>query len=277
MFNYLRNLRHSSFVNNLPVWSSLGIIYRSFIKLIPFDFSINQYVTKSQTFKLHARFAFSNFKEWGNKHNDFFPIYLRLSKNSKCFFDVGAHIGIVSLAVSKNISSKGKIYSFEASRVNLKFIKFHIKLNKIKNITIIDKLVSSVNKKDSILFESNESSGMNSVIPIKKKKIINKSYVESVTLDKFCKIKNIIPDIIKVDIEGSEIEMLIGSRWIIKKFQPLIFLSYHPSHIKKLGYNKNFIFDIIDDLDYKVYDSKMNEPSILNNSEYLFVHKKIEV
>ena len=67
--------------------------------------------------------------------------------------------------------------------------------------------------------------------------------------------------------------MLIGSRWIIKKFQPLIFLSYHPSHIKKLGYNKNFIFDIIDDLDYKVYDSKMNEPSTLNNSEYLFVHK----
>ena len=62
----------------------------------------------------------------------------------------------------------------------------------------------------------------------------------------FCKSNNIYPDIIKVDIEGSEIEMLIGAKKILRKHKPLIFLSYHPYHIKKLGYQNSSIFDILD-------------------------------
>ena len=50
--------------------------------------------------------------------------------------------------------------------------------------------------------------------------------------------------------------MLIGAKAIIKKTKPLVFLSYHPFHIKKLGYDKSFIFDILRELDYKIYDSK---------------------
>ena len=110
MFKYLRNLRHKESVKNLVPWNKIGAFYRYVIGILPFNFSVNQFVTKNFKFKLHARFAFSNFKNWGNKHNDFFPIYLKLSEGSKCFFDVGAHIGIVSLAVSKKISSKGKIF-----------------------------------------------------------------------------------------------------------------------------------------------------------------------
>ena len=90
-----------------------------------------------------------------------------------------------------------------------------------------------------VFYESSESSGMNSIIEIGRKKITNKRYIPSITLDQFCKDKKISPDIIKVDIEGSEIEMLIGAKNIIKKSRPIIFLSYHPFHIKKLGYKNS--------------------------------------
>ena len=274
MINLLRDLRHHDSLRNLLPWDKMGIIYRFVIQILPFNLNINQFITKNLKFKLHARFAFSNFKSWGNKHNNFFPIYLRLSRESDCFFDIGAHIGIVTLAVAKNIKKNGVIYAFEPSKVNLKFLKYHIACNKIKNVKIVDKLVSSSEKKKIIFYESPESSGMNSIVSLKKKNITNKNFPKSITLDTFCKNNNIYPDIIKVDIEGSEIEMLMGTKKILKKYRPLIFLSYHPYHLQKLGHQKKSIFDILESLDYKIYDLNGKKPLILKNAEYLLIHKK---
>ena len=138
-------------------------------------------------------------------------------------------------------------------------------------------MITSNTKRKSLLYESDEASGMNSVIEIGRKNITNKRYIPSITLDQFCRDKKILPDIIKVDIEGSEIEMLIGAKKVIKKSRPIIFLSYHPFHIKKLGYKSSFIFDIIKKLDYKIYDSNKNKPNNLKNSEYLLAHKRIKI
>ena len=74
-----------------------------------------------------------------------------------------------------------------------------------------------------VFYESSESSGIDSIIEIGRKKITNKRYIPSITLDQFCKDKKISPDIIKVDIEGSEIEMLIGAKNIIKNLDQLFF------------------------------------------------------
>ena len=274
MFNFLRNLRHHNSFKKLFPWSKLGNLYRRIIDILPFNFNINQFVTNNFKLKLHARFAFSNFKDWGNKHNNFFPIYLRLSKECKYFFDIGAHIGIVTLAISKSIRNNGVIFAFEPSKVNLHFLKYHITCNNLKNIRIVDKLVSSSTNEKSIFYESKEASGMNSIISLNKKKITERTIVESTTLDIFCDSNNVYPDIIKVDIEGSEIEMLMGAQTILKKHKPLIFLSYHPYHINKLGYQNTSIFDILKKLNYRVYDLDGKVPLTLQNSEYLLIHKK---
>ena len=59
-----------------------------------------------------------------------------------------------------------------------------------------------------------------------------------------------------------------------KKFKPLIFLSYHPYHIQKLGYQKSSFFDILENLGYKIYDLNGKKPLILKNAEYLLAHEK---
>ena len=184
MFNYLRNLRHSSFVSKSLPWEVLGRIYRLGINILPFNFTIEQLITQRYKFKLHAQFAFSNFKEWGNKHNNFFPVYIKLARTSKCFFDIEAHVGIATLVVAKNIKNNGVIYAFEPSKVNLKFLKYQIACNKIKIVRIADKLVSS-SKKKTIFFEASESSGMNSIVSLNKNNINNKNFSSSIALDIF--------------------------------------------------------------------------------------------
>ena len=61
-------------------------------------------------------------------------------------------------------------------------------------------------------FESEEATGMNSIIKIHEKNITKINTIESVSLDDFCKFENLKPDIVKVDIEGSEIDFLLGAK-----------------------------------------------------------------
>ena len=118
---------------------------------------------------------------------------------------------MVSLPASTIIKKGGVIYSFEPSSRNLFFLKYHIKVNNIKNIKVVNKLVGSENTNDHIFYESDEPSGMNSIIQIKEKNIIRTKKVESVSVDSFCQENNVKPDLIKVDIEGGEIKMLEGA------------------------------------------------------------------
>ena len=277
MYKFIRNLRHNKIFSHILIWKVLGYCFRIIIANLPFDFSVKQNITKNFTFRMHAKFAFSNFKEWGNKHNNFFDLYVKKAKKIKCFLDVGSHIGIVTLPIAKVMRETGKVYSFEPSRKNLFFLRFHLKINNIKNVKVIDKVVSSKKNSNSSFYESEDTTGMNSIIPLEEKKITHHTKLESISLDYFCLQNEIIPDFIKVDIEGSEIELLKGSIKIMKKYKPIFFLSYHPYHIKKLGYKDDDFFKIIDKMNYKIYDQNLAKPTEMKSSEYLIVPKSFNL
>ncbi len=277
MYKYIRNLRHKKIFSHILIWRVLGYCFRIVIAYLPFNFSIKQNITKNFTFRMHAIFAFSNFKEWGNKHNNFFDLYVKKAKKIKCFLDVGSHIGIVTLPIAQVMRKNGMVYSFEPSRKNLFFLRFHLKINNVKNVKVIDKVISSKINSNFSFYESLDATGMNSIIPLKEKKITRHVKLESISLDYFCFKNSIIPDFIKVDIEGSEIELLKGSIKIMKKYKPIFFLSYHPHHIKKLGYKDDDFFKIIDKLSYKIYDQNLAKPAEMKNSEYLIVPKNFNL
>ena len=277
MYEYIRNLRHNKLFSHILIWKILGYCFGKVVESLPFNFAIKQNITQNFTFKMHVKFAFSNFKEWGNKHNNFFYLYVKKAKKIKCFLDVGSHIGIVTLPIAKAIHKSGQVYSFEPSSKNLFFLKYHLKINKIKNVKVIESVVSSETKSNFSFYESEAVTGMNSIIPLKDKKIINHKKIQSISLDHFCIENSIIPDFIKVDTEGAEIELLIGSKVIIKKYQPIFFLSYHPNHIKKLGYKNDDFFKIVDKLKYKIYDQNFERPREMKNSEYLIVPKSLNI
>jgi len=75
--------------------------------------------------------------------------------------DVGAHEGYVSLFMSQLVGKKGRIFSIEPNKENLKFIYKNIELNKIRNIEVIEKAIS--NKKSKMTFHYNNEGGLGAV------------------------------------------------------------------------------------------------------------------
>ena len=71
--------------------------------------------------------------------------------------------------------------------------------------------------------------------------------------------------------------MLLGSKQVIKKYKPIIFLSFHPYHLQKIGYKKNIIFELLEEFRYRLYDSTSKETKVLKNSEYVLVPRNYKI
>ena len=83
-----------------------------------------------------------------------------------------------------------------------------------------------------------------------------------------------IPDVIKIDVEGSELNVLEGAKNILTQYKPIIFLSVLPEHLKILGQETIQLNNLLTEHNYKIYYS--NE-TIVNNElkseEYLCMPK----
>jgi len=221
------------------------------------------------TFRFDYVFAFSNFKDWGKEHNNGFRALLGISMGKKVVFDIGAHIGLCTLPLSKVVNRNGFVYAFEPAKTNLDYLRKNIIYNKIRNIKVIPCIVGEESKSKVSFFESRLKSGMNSLILYKDDGTFTMTYKRQISLDDFCSKNNIIPDVIKIDVEGAEIKVLHGAKNILSKYRPTIILSVHPRQLRIMGESVEGLKKVIESLRYKILDMDGKNINELKLSEYL--------
>jgi len=267
----LRKIRHKYLNKFSPFWTFLGNLYRSFSKF--YNFKCNQYIGEYGPFKFDPEFLFSNYSAFGNKHNRGFNHLMKNLKSKKTLLDIGAHIGLVSIPAALNMNQDSKIIAFEPSNKNYKHLKNHIKANNFtKKIKLYKNLVGEKNCKKNFYYSKDESP-LNSIIKVKQIEKYNSQSINQISIDYFCKKSGIVPDIIKIDVEGAELNVLKGAKETILKYKPIIYLSVHPSHLKALGYDLKQLKDLIKSLGYKTEDFQGNKINDIKFSEYLLKPK----
>jgi FkbM family methyltransferase len=220
-------------------------------------------------FKLNRRFAFSNFDNWGGNHNRGFQACIEAARGKNCVFDIGAHIGLVSLPLSTAVADNGTVFAFEPAAANEAFLLEHIDSNKITNVEVIHDLVGDVEKESAEFFESTGDSGMNTIAVSGSNRGYKSSTKRQITLDQFCADRNLAPELIKIDTEGAEVGILKGALDTLRQHQPVLYLSVHPRHIIELGSTNEELEQLLKDLNYKVTDMDGNEVRPLELTEYV--------
>ena len=169
----------------------------------------------------------------------------KIVKKNQNVIDVGANIGRYSFKLSKLVGKNGLVYAFEP--MNKSFLTFLalITFSKVKNILPFNFALS--NKSNFVFMKELESSQKKNYIfgTQTESKIVNKkknSIVKyCIELDKIDIKKKI--SFIKIDCEGFELEVLQGSKRLIKKNKPIILFEYNDNkkvinYLKSLGYNE---------------------------------------
>ena len=234
MFNLLTRLRHGSLRNLNLLWFLLRFVYRILLAVTP-SWSVSKMIGPYGPFKLNNRFAFSNFSEWGAGHNRAFVSCIDRATGVHTVLDIGAHIGLVTLPLATKISREGTVFAFEPGNSNREFLEQHLRINQIKNVTVVADLVGEKLNASANFYQSTSDSGMNTITNTGRRKGYKRTVVRQTTLDEFCNLHELKPQLIKIDVEGAELHVLKGGVEVLRQYMPTIFLSVHPRHIAESG------------------------------------------
>jgi len=186
-------------------------------------------------------------------------------KPGMTFVDVGANIGLFSLAAGKVVGQTGRVYAFEPDSGNCALLKRNMEQNGYAKVTIVAKAVSD-RSGTCMLFESEFNKGDHRTYEVSKgRKHVT---IETVSLDAYFPAGTRI-DMIKMDIEGAEEAALKGMDRIIDENPKLqMIIECWPAGLKENGTDaltmfrsleqKGFTFTLIDDAEDTVtpFDAK---------------------
>ena len=170
-------------------------------------------------YKLFARAEYL-FGAFGNVSD----IYALLPRKIESSVDAGAYNGDTVREIMEFRPEIEKIYAFEPDRRNYKKLSKFIAENNLESkVEAINAAVYSEDKECEFSGSGNRNSSVGSTVSYEHKtETVKLLKIDSVVKDKV--------DYIKYDVEGAEMQALIGSYETIEKFHPSLLISlYHRS------------------------------------------------
>ena len=148
------------------------------------------------------------------------------------FFDVGANIGMYSWEV-REVCPLRKILAFEPDPENIKLLEKTLSKSKTQNLSIFNCALS--NRVGEVTFFQDRLTSATGCVAGKDKPWIeqylkgsaNKIRVKTKTLDSVT-LGEKTPSLIKIDVEGHEVEVLQGSSNTLTKAKPLLIIESFP-------------------------------------------------
>ena len=168
--------------------------------------------------------------------------------------DIGAHLGLMSVICAQLTGKTGKVYGFEPTSATFAVLTEVIRLNGKQDVIFPqNKAVSNFIGELDFFIDNNEGSNANSLVSRSDKKRSTRK-MDVITLDAFVTGQAIGQlDLVKIDAEGSELDVLLGSRKSLEQFRPRMILALHPDLIRNNGQSLAAIYDLLIKLNYQVF------------------------
>lgn len=185
----------------------------------------------------------------------FFQSFLEKNDN---VIDVGANIGSLTLLAASIVKPDGKVFAIEPHPKIFTYLKGNILKNNLKNIQVFKNSVGNIEK--TSYFSNLRSDDQNAVDTTN-----NGLEVSQKTLDQLIP-ENIRIHLIKIDVEGYEKFVLLGSEKILKNTDCVYFEAVSKQY-KKYGYDFKEIYKLFINLNFKIYkfDDASNISQIYEN------------
>ena len=161
--------------------------------------------------------------------------------------DVGAFLGYFAL-LGANAASRGRAYAFEPDPRDFPWLSHNIEANGLGDR--VQALPTAVSDRSGwvTLYLAQEDQTQSSVYPLTNHG--RSVQVEAVTLDAF--LGDTLPDIVKIDVEGAELQALDGMTRSIQRGRPLLFVEWNPRALIRAGAQPEILLRRLEELGYRI-------------------------
>jgi FkbM family methyltransferase len=199
---------------------------------------------------------------YGHYEKELGGLIRKILKPGDVFLDIGANIGYFSLLAAKH-EPTAKIISFEPVSSAFKKLEENISLNTAKNVNALNFGVGEKNEERKIYISDEDNTGMSSFQ--KPENYSGKTeMVKVITIDDWFRSSGLAKiDIIKLDVEGSELASINGMDEALKNFKPLVIVEINPETLSQFDLTPAAIFHRFGDLSFSgflIFNSGVIEP-----------------
>ncbi|MEK7538392.1 MAG: FkbM family methyltransferase [Patescibacteria group bacterium] len=224
-----------------PLYSILKLVRWTIFELLGLDIS---FTTPDGTRFTSMTRNYSSFIVYFTDYRD--PsIQLFLNKHltkDSIFVDAGANIGTYTIRAGQQVGSQGKVIAVEAHPSIYKYLLKNIELNNLNNITPVNVALGSERGTTEISY--NDSNPGETHVAINGEKSI---VVPIQTLDEVLEKLGVDHvDYLKIDVEGFELPLLLGSQETIKNNPEIVIQTeLVEKHSKRYGRSVTQITDLL--------------------------------
>ena len=137
-------------------------------------------------------------------------------------FDIGANVGLYSLLFARKNAT---VIAFEPFPRNVEYLHRIVAINRVENVTIVPWAVGIEPGMRAFRQGETQASGHLSAA--------GEQPVFCTSLDAYVEQYGIEPDLLKIDVEGAELEVLQGARRLLEERMPRILLSIHGEDLRR--------------------------------------------
>lgn len=156
----------------------------------------------------------------------------------KVVFDIGANIGYYSLLAARYVGDRGFVLAVEPAIRNIHFLYEHIQRNSVRNVAVLG--AACADKEGLAAFDVQDNYAMGRIVETDHKPqggtdtvlAQRLQLVPVVTVDAICAASGLIPDVIKIYVEGAELRVLQGAAITLERFGPTLLLSVHSDELR---------------------------------------------
>ncbi len=163
--------------------------------------------------------------------------------------DGGANIGFFTLVMSRLVGDQGHVEAFEPSTVNFKKLRANLELNKVENVTVVNRALWR--EDTEVMLHQGVDSGLSSLMPIAN--TLTRTPVGGLTLDKWCLAYDQAPRLLKLDIEGAELQALIGAAKMLTRGIDFVTCELNPEAMDRFGSTQSDLRDYMASKGYSTF------------------------
>lgn len=193
-------------------------------------------------------------------------LFVQNIKPGDTVVDVGAHIGTYTLIAAQKTGPTGKVYAFEPLPKNYKLLKKNITVNGYTNVVAINKAVSDKNGSCKLFLSSEDNFGDQRTYDSgDHRSFVN---IQTVTLDSFFKNKDQRVNVLKIDIQGSEVRALKGAvKLLAKNHHIKLFTEFWPKALRSAGSSYKQYLNILKKYRFEIFEINSKSEKLTRVSE----------
>jgi FkbM family methyltransferase len=164
------------------------------------------------------------------------------ARSGQTVFDIGSNIGFYTVPLALRVGPRGHVYAFEACRPNYERLVKNITLNALKNTTpVFGAVTDRTGTLDAPLLQHGGNYSLASTSE-------TRTQIPSWCLDDFVAGEGIDHiDLMKIDIEGSEVLALRGARKLLSEGRVRTAIcEFNPYWLRKMGSSAVELYEIFE-------------------------------